>query len=453
MMPRITRSIFLDLLIYMVGFGLFSGLSYPFFMPLFGVDSDSVMSPLFFASSVFAGMSMGLINFMWVHITVRPHLRLLADRMHGVESVLSKNMYQEDWNTACGHRSCFIEAHSDDEIGESAQAFNNLVRSLIHAHDVEFALKELGQTLSSSLELSEMGESALRLIIARTHSSAGCLLVENKGRLLNVSNLGIQDVEKLIKDPILLYTMDMGKKDVISLPDDIEVNAVLTRFRPREVLIVPVRYKDENQGVLVLASATGYSADDHALVDMFTQGLGLAMSNALTHDRLHDLAAMDPLTNIYNRRFGLSRLREEFQRALRGQLPLSVIMIDLDHFKSINDTYGHLMGDRVLVEVTKVVRHALRDEDIVVRYGGEELLVALPGADIQLGVSVADRIRRLVEDITICDGDLSLKVTASMGVSAIPRAFTENELQLIKAADDALYQAKAAGRNRVMSTR
>ena len=186
---------------------------------------------------------------------------------------------------------------------------------------------------------------------------------------------------------------------------------------------------------------------------MFTQGLGLAMSNALTHGRLQDLAAMDPLTGIYNRRFGMGRLRDEFQKASRGQLPLAVVMLDLDHFKQINDTYGHLMGDRVLVEATQVLRGALREEDILIRYGGEEFLIVLPSADLNIGASTADRIRRLIEDMTITDDNYKLKLTASMGVSAIPRAFTENELQLIKAADDALYQAKAAGRNRVFSTR
>jgi diguanylate cyclase (GGDEF)-like protein len=452
-MPRLTRSVFIDLLIYMVGFGLFAGISYPFFMPLFGVESDSVMSPLFVASSIFAGVSMGVINFLWVHVTVRPHLRLLAERMHSIELVLNKNMYQEDWDSACGHQSCFIDAASNDEIGESAQAFNALVKALVHSHDVEFALKELGQTLSSSLDLSEMGESALRLMVTRTASSAGCLFVEDKGRLITIANLGIHDADKLAKDPFVLYSMDVGHKNKVSLPEDVEVNALLTKFRPKEIMVVPIRYKDENQGVLVLASATGYAQADHDLVDMFIQGLGLAMSNALTHDRLQDLAAMDPLTGIYNRRFGLNRLREEFQRALRGQLPLAVVMVDLDHFKNINDTYGHLMGDRVLMEATQVLRGALREEDILIRYGGEEFLIVLPGADLNIGASTADRIRRLIEDMVITDEHHKLTVTASMGVSAIPRAFTDNELQLIKAADDALYQAKAAGRNRVLSTR
>lgn len=453
--PRISGSVFLDLFIYMAGFGLLTGIAYPFFMPLFGVSGEEVMRPVFFASSIMAGMLMGVINFMWVHMTVRPHLRLLSDRMLGIESALSNKMYQADWEAACGHVTCHIENYSKDEIGRSSQAFNALVDALLRSHDVEYTLKQLSTTLSSSLAMAEMGDAALRLIIEKTHSNAGCLFVEDKGRLLPIANIGIQDVDRLVKDPLLLYSMDMGRAEVISLPEDIDiqVNALLTSFRPKEVLVVPVSYQDKSLGVLVLANTAEFTEDSHGLIKMFTQGLGLAMSNAITHGQLQDMASMDPLTSVYNRRFGLNRLREEFQRAQRGQLPMAVVMIDLDHFKQVNDTYGHLMGDRVLVEVSEVVRAAMRDEDILVRYGGEELLMVLPGADLKTGTSIADRIRHLIEDMVVSDGEKRLHVTASMGVSAIPRAFTENELQLIKAADDALYQAKAAGRNRVFSTR
>lgn len=453
-MPRITASLFTDLLLYMLGFGLFVGLIFPVFMTLLGVDEESVYNLRFVVASVLAGVVMGAINFAWVSVTIRPHLRLLAERMSGVETVLKHTIQQEDWSTACENRTCFIEETSRDEIGESAQSFNALLRALVKSHDTGVTLRELSETLSSSLELTEMGVAALRMMVSRTNSNAGCLLIEDKGSLNVVANLGVQDPLQLAKDPFVLYSMDVGQIDTIELPEDVEVNALLTSFRPKEMLIVPIKYKGKSQGVLVLASAHGYREDDHVLVKLFGQGLGLAMSNAQTHDRLQDLAAMDPLTDIYNRRFGLNRLREEFQRAQRAQLPLSVVMIDLDHFKQINDSYGHLMGDRVLIEVSKVVRSSLRDEDILVRYGGEEMLMVLPGADLPTGVSIADRVRRLIEDINLTDEQgKRLPITASMGVSAIPRAFTDNELQLIKAADDALYQAKAAGRNRVLSTR
>lgn len=453
-MPRVTRSLFTDLFLYMAGFGLLVGIIYPPFMPLLGVSSAEVMTPLFYVASILAGMMLGVVNFLLVHLTIRPHLRLLADRMHNVEDVLNQNIYQEDWDHACGqHQSCFIEERSQDEIGESAQAFNALISALMHAHDVEFALKELNQTLSSSLDLSELGESALRLIIQRTASNAGCLFIEDKGRLNLIANIGIQDADKLAKDPVILYSLDVGRLDRITLPEDVEVNALLTHFRPREILVIPIRYKEVNQGVLILANSGTYQQDDIGLIQMFSQGLGLALANAITHDKLQDLAALDPLTNVYNRRFGMNRLREEFQRAQRSNGPMGVVMIDLDHFKHINDTYGHLVGDRVLIETTQIIRNALREGDVLVRYGGEEMLVILPGAAMEDATNTAERIRRQIEDMVISTDNQQLKVTASFGVSAIPRAFTENELQLVKAADDALYQAKANGRNRVVSTR
>jgi two-component system, cell cycle response regulator len=453
-MPRLTSAIFTDLLIYMVSFGLLMGLFFPTLMTWFGFDSDSVYTTKFFLASVVAGVVMGGINFFWVTVTVRPHLRLLAERMHGIESVLKNTIQGEGWTAACFNQTCLMDENSNDEIGVSAQSFNALLRALVKSHDIEITLKELSRTLSSSLALSEMGEAALRMMIHRTNSCAGCLFIEDKGKLNVVANVGIKDVLKISSDPYILYCMDVGRLECIGLPEDVEVNALLASFRPKEILVMPILYKEKSQGVLVLASAAGYSPDDHILMNLFGQGLGLAMSNAQIHDRLQDLAAMDPLTDIYNRRFGLNRLREAFQRSQRSQSPLAVVMIDLDHFKQINDTHGHLMGDRVLIEVCKVVRDALRDEDILVRYGGEEMLMVLPDTDLQTGFSIADRVRRLIEDVEISDEwGKPLYVTASMGVSAIPRAFTENELQLIKAADDALYQAKAGGRNRVYSTR
>ena len=112
----------------------------------------------------------------------------------------------------------------------------------------------------------------------------------------------------------------------------------------------------------------------------FRADLGLAVNNALAHDRLERLAAVDPLTDAYNRRFGLGRLREEYSRAVRAEAPLGILMLDLDHFKAVNDTYGHLVGDRVLRAVAGACRRVIREGDVLVRYGGEEFLVLLPGA-------------------------------------------------------------------------
>ena len=133
---------------------------------------------------------------------------------------------------------------------------------------------------------------------------------------------------------------------------------------------MPVTFKSVPLGAVVLATSEAFAADGVGLLEHFRADLGLAVNNALAHDRLARLAAVDPLTDAYNRRFGLGRLREEYSRAVRAEAPLGVLMVDLDHFKAVNDTYGHLVGDRLLRAVAAACRRVIREGDVLVRYGG-----------------------------------------------------------------------------------
>jgi two-component system cell cycle response regulator len=137
----------------------------------------------------------------------------------------------------------------------------------------------------------------------------------------------------------------------------------------REIRVAPVAFKRVPLGVIVLATPGRFERDAVELLEQLRADLGLAVNNALAHDRLERLAAVDPLTDAYNRRCGLARLREEYSRAVRAENPLGVLMLDLDHFKAVNDTYGHLVGDRVLRAVAKSCRRVVREGDVVVRYG------------------------------------------------------------------------------------
>jgi diguanylate cyclase (GGDEF)-like protein len=174
------------------------------------------------------------------------------------------------------------------------------------------------------------------------------------------------------------------------------------------------------------------------------------MNNAIDHDRLQRLAALDPLTGIYNRRFGLGRLHEEFGRAVRNGSPLGVLMFDIDHFKDVNDTYGHLVGDRVLKSICAIARSSsLREGDVLLRYGGEEFVVVLPAASADDIRIVGERLRRSIEDSSLSDGAKTVKVTISVGGAAYPNHNVENEDVLLRLSDEAMYLAKNTGRNRV----
>ncbi|HZF49922.1 MAG TPA: GGDEF domain-containing protein [Polyangiaceae bacterium] len=166
--------------------------------------------------------------------------------------------------------------------------------------------------------------------------------------------------------------------------------------------------------------------------------------------RMYDAALRDALTKAYNRKYFLDRLETELAFARRHTSPLSLLMIDLDFFKRVNDTYGHLAGDYVLANFAKVALSALRAEDVFARYGGEEFGLICRGVQLGNGGLLGERIRAIVEASPFDYEGHRVPVTISVGVAAYPEIQAETGLQLIAAADEALYQAKRTGRNRVL---
>jgi diguanylate cyclase (GGDEF)-like protein len=126
------------------------------------------------------------------------------------------------------------------------------------------------------------------------------------------------------------------------------------------------------------------------------------------------------------------------------------MMCDIDHFKNVNDTYGHLVGDKVLIQIAKLAKNAIREGDIFIRYGGEEFLAILPGASQSDTRNVAEKFRRIIEEMTIQHIDQNIKVTISIGISSFPEAIIASATDLIDLADKSLYRAKENGRNRVL---
>lgn len=161
---------------------------------------------------------------------------------------------------------------------------------------------------------------------------------------------------------------------------------------------------------------------------------------------LERLSITDSLTQLYNRRFFQDRLREEFRRAQRYDDPVALIMLDLDHFKSINDKHGHPFGDQVLKSVGDSLRASVRETDIVCRFGGEEFACILPKTHLAGGLTVAERIWKGFGAMKISAG---VKVTASLGLAGYPGRMILSADQLVRAADEALYAAKRGGRNRI----
>lgn len=235
----------------------------------------------------------------------------------------------------------------------------------------------------------------------------------------------------------------------MTLPEDIVLNGVLVEFNPKSILLEPILYKGAFLGVVVLAGLADFTSSMQRNINVYGQGLALAFNNAIEHDQLQKFAAADPLTGILNRRYGLTRFKEEFGRSVRTSQPIGVVMFDIDHFKKVNDTYGHIVGDRVLVNLVRAVKSVLREGDIFLRYGGEEFLIIFPGASLKDLFTLSERVRRVVEEMETSYNEQKIKVTVSIGGTSYPQRDVKDFTELLQIADTKMYKAKDAGRNLV----
>lgn len=278
--------------------------------------------------------------------------------------------------------------------------------------------------------------------------------------------------------------------ETINIPDaynDARFNPefdLRTGFRTRSILCAPMtdRHGELTGAVQVLNKKSGrFNMDDEALLLALAAQAAVAIENADLYKRLSDinlslekkvderteeltranlrlsalnkelveLSIADGLTQVYNRRYFMERLRDEVKRVRRYGPHVSLLMIDIDYFKKVNDTYGHQAGDVVLAGVAGIIKWKLRETDLIARYGGEEFCVIATGTEQEGALLLAERLRKLVEEAAFDHGGNRLRVTVSIGVSAWEALWGEDFEELIRRADAALYRAKDQGRNRV----
>ncbi len=447
--PRLTKSIFLDQFLFMQGVGVLIGLSFPYFLVWYGFDEGMVLHWDFFLATQIAGQSVGLLSFLLISMVIRPHLKLLSLKMSGISKGLKKKSPDDDSVNDITLRK--IDIISNDEIGVSAQAYNKMLTSLIQANEIEAVYTQFSKVMSENLDVDVLADETLSLLIRSTNIDAGAIIISKKGELKLIASQGILESDTLIQHDVVLKSISKGGSERIQVPKNIKIDGVLTHFYPSEVFIEPIEFKGVNLGVLIAATGAA-EADEHTerLLELFSRSIGLAINNAMTHSKFQRLAAIDGLTNIYNRRFGMDRLKEDFSRAVRDSSSLAVAMVDIDHFKRVNDTYGHLVGDKAIILTTSIIKNSLRDGDIVIRYGGEEFLIILHGADSDDALTVCERIRHKVQDSILKEGDQQINLSVSIGIAAYPEQTVSKEMELIDMADQALYHAKNTGRNKVI---
>ena len=165
--------------------------------------------------------------------------------------------------------------------------------------------------------------------------------------------------------------------------------------------------------------------------------------------QMYESALRDGLTKAFNKKYFTDRLESEFTFAIRHAAPLTLVLFDIDHFKRVNDAYGHQAGDHVLSESATLLSGTLRAEDVFARYGGEEFGVICRGSDLMQGQIVGERLRKAVESYRFVYEGTPIPVTISVGVAGLPNAAVKDVTELVEVADQALYKSKNAGRNRV----
>ena len=320
---------------------------------------------------------------------------------------------------------------------------------------------DLGKTLNASLSLKDVLDIIVLTCNGHFHSSDAIILLETDGsdEPYFESRSETEKISIKSSDPFIHYINDNKRVILIEELKDIRMmDKIYKLFTKNEIdLIIPLRFKSRINGILCLKKkekgfGAVYTEDEKQYVDIIAGFASVAIENA----RLYEFATVDMKTKLFNHGFFQNRLIEEIDRAERYKTELTLIILDLDHFKRVNDTYGHVTGDEVLIKIAETIKNHVRACDIPARFGGEEFTVILPETDSSSSLIVAERLRASIGKLTfkIPKGQSSdtgyFNITTSIGISRFEHSVNMTEDILIEHSDKALYYAKQHGRNQVV---
>jgi len=361
-----------------------------------------------------------------------------------------------------------------EEGSESVTALLGIHRDITDRKQAEAKLRMRNRELAllndviaatvSSLEPEAILQTTLeKLTVGFGFQQANAMVLEGQGRYLRVvveyqktpgyrwAGMRLPVKGNLAIETILEQRVPLAVSDVESNPFVETVREMLQQRGVVSLIILPLIARGQVIGMMNLESQTPrqFNQEEIWLAFSATAAAAQAMENASLYLQVTRLAVTDSVTDLYNRRGILDLGRREVERARRYQRPLSAIMLDIDHFKVVNDRFGHIAGDQALRMVADRCRQNVRATDLLSRYGGEEFVIILPETDLQTACEVAERLRLAIADVPLQMEDAEFQLTASFGVAEADEN-TPDLISLIDSADSAMYAAKVAGRNRVM---
>jgi two-component system, cell cycle response regulator len=356
-----------------------------------------------------------------------------------------------------------IPVRSRDEVGQLAAAFNEMtdqlegtVTELSSSRDqLQRAVRRVGETLRSTHDMRQILDSIVSTAADAVNSDAGVLWTFTPTR------------DELY--PGLVVGTDLPEQNRVRVGGGM-VGLVAERGTPivrgpgasspriaqaepafPVAMAIPFYSEDRISGVLALyrEEHDPFTREDIDTVMFLAEQGGVAIENVFLHDEARRLSITDGLTGVWNRRYFQMQFRQVLATGLRFRRPFSLLMLDLDNFKTINDTYGHQRGDAILIEFAQRVNRVLREVDTFARYGGEEFIALLPETDVYGALTTAEKIREVIRaDNFGSVGEEPIRLTVSIGLASYPE-HAETYKGLVEAADQALYKAKEEGRDRV----
>jgi two-component system, cell cycle response regulator len=354
---------------------------------------------------------------------------------------------------------------SGGEVGELARAFERMrvelgeyLTALRSSRDeLAKSMNRLGETLSSTHDLPKLLAVVLEAAVQARRAKAGSLLLLTADRtaLVREATHGLTQREPAERIPVgqgVAGTVAAtGRAMVLASPAG---NGGSEPTATTQVS-VPVGAQGRVLGVLSLydrEDGEPFTLGDAEALTAFAVQAAVAIENVQLHAEAERLSVTDPLTGAWNYRYFERRFEQEIERSRRFGRVLALLMLDIDHFKSVNDRFGHQRGDEVLVEFARRVTGSVRDIDTFARYGGEEFVLILPETNLEGGLAVAEKLRLATHRIPFCAeaADGGVRLTVSIGVACFPEHATSPD-ELLRAADEALYEAKLQGRDRVVT--
>jgi diguanylate cyclase (GGDEF)-like protein len=337
-------------------------------------------------------------------------------------------------------------------------------------------LLDIGRQMAENRELDPLLESAMCLALEFVGAEYGYIVLLDNDDLvfrvgLDKDGNRLQESQEQISRTIFDEVIQSGKATITeNALDSFDTSSVLA-LQLRSVLCAPLISRGRILGAVYVENRSVsnlFEDEDLELLEYFAAQAAVSIENAMLNEdlearveartaelvranaRLHELAITDSLTGAFNRRHFFKLAQQELARAQRYGHPLSVIMLDLDHFKQINDQYGHLVGDHVLQVVTQYMRDNIRTVDSLGRYGGEEFVILLPNTALPGTLDIAERVYTIFASQCVLLDEVTVTVTASLGVVSLEDTTGISVEILFDRADQALYEAKQAGRNRVV---